>query len=430
MRKITIIFCVLCFLHFSAKAQIPSDPYEEGKPKREIDGHIPGSGFKLFDGERGAMTFSFFASSRYLNQMGLDTSYTDHLGREKFIDRRNDLQFQKVMLYFKGWFTNPRFRYLLYVWTSNVSQGLGAQVVVAGNIQYEISKFLDVGIGIGGLPTTRALLGQFPGWLRQDARPMAEEYFRGSFTTGVWAQGEITKNLYYKTMLGNNMSQLGIDAGQLDPGLDTWSTSIWWTSENYGRVAPFGDFFKTEKPGGMIGMNFTRSNETDQSQPGQNAPENSQIRISDGTPIFSRMAFGEDIQITDAKYEMLAVNGGIKYKGFSLDAEYYTRWVSKIEGTGAIPVDELFDTGFTIRSSMMLVKNTLQGYFIASRIMGEYGNPTEYVAGTNIFPFGNKVFRINPELVFSNFSAVGYQSYPVPVGANGTTFMLNFEILY
>ncbi len=28
---------------------------------------------------------------------------------------------------------------------------------------------------------------------------MAEEFFRGSFTTGIWAQGEIVPGLYYSS---------------------------------------------------------------------------------------------------------------------------------------------------------------------------------------------------------------------------------------
>ena len=44
------------------------------------------------------------------------------------------MQLQKFFLPFSGWFLTPKFRYYLYVWSSNASQGDPAQVVGAGNI--------------------------------------------------------------------------------------------------------------------------------------------------------------------------------------------------------------------------------------------------------------------------------------------------------
>ncbi|MXV51164.1 hypothetical protein GS399_09300 [Pedobacter sp. HMF7647] len=190
-----------------------SESVEEDSTEVE---HPAGSGFMIVNGKRATLKFSPYITFRYLNQKALNSSYTDAFGNTRDIKTRNDVQLQKVTLYFKGWLVNPKFRYLAYVWTSNANQGQGAQLVLGGNLSYEINKHFNAGVGIGALPTSRSLFGQWPFWLRQDARPMAEEFFRGSFTTGVWLEGEITDGLYYKAMLGNNLSQLGIDVGQLD----------------------------------------------------------------------------------------------------------------------------------------------------------------------------------------------------------------------
>ncbi len=57
---------------------------------------------------------------------------------------------------------------------------------------------------------------------------------------------------------------------------------------------------------------------------------------------------------------MTSFNGGIKYsKGFSLDAEYFMRWVSDFKTTGEIPVSSLFDQGYTVQASAMLINKTL-----------------------------------------------------------------------
>ena len=48
---------------------------------------------------------------------------------------------------------------------------------------------------------------------RVDNRTIGDEFFRPSYTTGVWAKGQIVDSLVYYVMLGNNLSQLGVDAG-------------------------------------------------------------------------------------------------------------------------------------------------------------------------------------------------------------------------
>ncbi len=413
-------------------AQIPttSKEAEERIEKDTVVAHRPGSGFVLVNNSKGKLVFSAHASIRYLNSQALEDSFTNYSGRTSAINKRNDLQFQKVMLYFKGWLFTPKLRYLTYVWTSNTSQGQSAQVVVGGNLQYELTDHIDVGAGIGGLPTNRSMGGQWPLWNRQDARPMADEYFRGSFTTGIWAQGKIVEGLYYKTMLGNNLSQLGIDAGQLDDGFDTWSTTLVWTTNKFSPLGSYSDFEKHEKLATVVGGSYSRSNETRQSQPGAEDPENSQIRISDGTGIFSFNAFAPNTQIQEAQYQMSSLFGGLKYKGFALDADFFMRWVSHFKTTGTIPVSKLFDQGFSLQASSMLIDKKLSLYGVGSYINGQYGDPWELNFGLNWFPFKTRAFRFNPEFIYTDRSPVGYLSYPTVVGAKGAVFMFNIELFY
>jgi hypothetical protein len=429
MFRLRVFLVVIALLWSSrANAQIP-----EVTPQIDADTdrvHIPGSGITLAKGNKIEVAFSPYFTFRYLSQKGMDTRYTDDFGRSRNLKRRDDAQLQKVTLYFKGWILDPKIRYSLYTWTTNVSQGQGAQVVVNGNLQYKMNNHFAPGVGVSGLPCTRSLYGQWPAWLRQDARPMAEEFFRASFTTGVWSSGEITKGLYYKSMLGNNLSQMGIDANQLDNGFDTWSTAVWWTTNNFGRYGSYGDFEKHDKPATILGASFTRSNETRQSQPDADDPENTQIRLSDGTPVFSMNAFNTTGQVLAALYQMASMNGGIKYHGFSLDGEYFMRWVNQFETSGFVPVSHLFDKGFTVQASGMIIGKTLQVYGNYSYVDGEYGKPWEVNAGINWYVFCNRIMRFNGEVIHTNRSPVGYLSYPTTVGSNGTIFMINLEIYY
>ena len=102
-----------------------------------------------------------------------------------------DIQLQKFFAPFSGWFLTPKMRYYLYVWSSNPSQGDPAQVVGAGNLSWTFNRFVTVGAGITSLPSVRSTEGQFPYWLGVDDRLIADEFFRGSYTSGVWLKGEL-----------------------------------------------------------------------------------------------------------------------------------------------------------------------------------------------------------------------------------------------
>ena len=82
----------------------------EADPNQQTLGeHKPLSGTKIDKGAWGEVTFALFASVRYLNQHGLDPTFDDGGGTSLPLDRRDDLQFQKVMFYFKGWLGLPAF---------------------------------------------------------------------------------------------------------------------------------------------------------------------------------------------------------------------------------------------------------------------------------------------------------------------------------
>ena len=85
--------------------------------------YIPNAGFRLYEGEKGQIYMRLFSYARYLNQKGLDPTYTDSFGNTKTVQQREDIQLNKFFLPFSGWFLTPKFRYYLYVWSSNAVAG-------------------------------------------------------------------------------------------------------------------------------------------------------------------------------------------------------------------------------------------------------------------------------------------------------------------
>jgi hypothetical protein len=403
---------------------------EKTEAKKKSPEHIPNRGFRLFEGQEAEVYFRLFTYARYLNQKGLDPSYTDYFGNTHTVKQREDAQLNKFTAYFSGWFLAPQFRYFLWIWSANTSQGDPAQVAAAGTVSWVFSRFVTLGAGIASLPTTRSTEGQFPNWLTVDNRLTADEFFRGSYTTGFFLKGELAPGVKYTAMIGNNLSQLGVSASQLGSGLNTQSFGLNWmpATGEFGFNETFGDYDDHQKAATRLGAHYTHSREDKQSQPGTNDIENAQIRLTDGSLVFTPDLFGPGITVDKVTYEMASIDAGIKYKGFALEAEYYWRWLSNFTGTDTAGIADINDHGFQVQSSAMVVPKLLQVYLSGSAILGRYGNASEVRAGVNWFVVKKRGLRFNAEWLHLHKCPVGYTSVPYPVGGNGDVFHANFEM--
>ena len=411
-----------------------TEPAKPSTPKSMLTGVLgtyeQGRGFGLARTQWGEVNFGIYTYVRYLNQKGLDDHYTNGLGNPVHIDQREDVELNKAKIEFRGWFLDPNFRYVLYTWTNNAAQGQGAQVVVAGNLAYRIDDALTVGAGVASLPSTRSTQGNFPNWLSVDHRTAADEFFRGSYTMGLFATGAPIDGVGYYAMLGNNLSQLGVDAGQMDGDFTTVSTAIWWmpTTGEFGLRQGFGDYEGHEDPATRIGGHFTFSPEDRQSQPGTQDIDNSQIRLSNGTIIFTPGALAPDVAVKSVTYYMAAFDAGLKWRGFALEGEYYLRWLNDFRANGPLSDDSFFDHGFQIMASTMLMPATLQVYTAGAYIFGEFGDPWEITSGINWWVFKRREVRLNLEHVYEHRSPVGYTSIPMALGGTGSVVDLNLEL--
>lgn len=392
----------------------------------------PGRGFTVARTDYGELQLSVYSYLRYLNQRGLDSTYVDHFGEVRQIDTRGDFELNKLFLYTQGWFLDPKFGYAFYVWASGPTIGTSNGILAGGSLRYTFNEGVTLSGGVVALPSTRSMDGQFPLWDRVDARLIADEFMRGGFTQGFALNGAVSETLRYKAALANNLSAFGVSASRLDDRMDTFSAALIWmpTTGEFGPRANFGDFEYHENLATLFSARVTTSTEDRESQPGQDAPENTQIRLSDGLSVFIPGALAPGVAVTRLDYQMFSVSGGLKYRGFYLEAEAYRRRLDNFRATGILPMNALTDDGMQVQGSAMLVPSTFQLYAGASKIWGESGDPWDVMVGVNWWPWKKRGFRINGELVYLEGSPVGSPTAPHVIGGTGWVFVANAELAF
>ena len=185
--------------------------------------YIPNAGFLLYEGEKGQIYMRLFSYARYLNQKGLDPTYTDSFGNTTTVQAARGHPAQQVLPAVLRLVPDAEVPLLPLRLVGEHRAGRSRAGGRRRQPELRLQRYVTLGAGITSLPSVRSTEGQFPYWLGVDDRLTADEFFRGSYTTGIWLKGEISTKLKYMAMLGNNLSTLGVSASQLDNKLDTTS---------------------------------------------------------------------------------------------------------------------------------------------------------------------------------------------------------------
>ncbi len=419
-----------------ASAEAGSDERAKGEEKPEEKpieswGSVqPGQGFLIGRTDLGEVSISAYALVRYLNQLPADQTFTDHLGRTRPVDTRNDIWAHRIMVHLKGWLGLPKLRYQITFWTVNTTD----QDALFAVIGYQFHRVFSLYGGLNALPGTRTLQGSHPYWLGHD-RVMADEFFRPYFTHGVWASGEPLAGLWYQAMIGNNLSALGITAGQLTRS-HAYSASIWWmpTTDEFGPNGGFDDWEYHEDVATRFGVSGTTSVEDRFSDVKSTVPDNTTLKLADSVNLFDPGALAPDVTVLNARYSLLSADAGLKYRGWFVQGHYFQRWLTDLKANGPIPVDSIVDKGFYVQAAFYPVKKKLELYGATSWVFGDksagFETQREYLGGANWFLADTRDIRINGQLIRIDRSPVNSSFGYYVGGQDGVTLSLAISILF
>jgi hypothetical protein len=385
----------------------------------------PGSGFDVIATKRGSLNISAYGLFRYLNQMPGDQTFTDHLGRERTVKARHDINWHRSFVWLTGFFYDPNFRYNISIWSLPTTQ----QALVFGNLRYTMSEQLTFGAGLGPNLTARSMGGSWPFWAGSD-RQMGEDFFRGGFSSTFFITGMPIDRFYYTGAITTNLSQLGVTATN-DTRDFAYSASAWTmpTTGEFGPRGGFGDLEEHEQVATRFGMSACTSHESRYASLDQ-PPNATQIRLSDGVNPFEAGALADGVTVERLAYEEMAFDAGLKYRGFSLQGEYYLRWLSDFEATGPLPLESIFDHGFMVEAMHMVIPRKVGVYGVTSYIMDDFERkPWEAGGGVSYYPFENRSWRLNLHLLHVEKSPAGSNFGYYTAGQTGTTLSLGTDIL-
>lgn len=243
--------------------------------------------------------------------------------------------------------------------------------------------------------------------------------------------GEVVPRLNYTVMVGNNLSNLGITAGQLTRNMSKGINLVWLpTTGEFGPRGGNGDFENHEKLATRFGANFCHSRESRFNNVGTPSPDNTQVRMSDGLLFFETGALAQDVTVEEANYDMFAVDLGFKYRGLAVHTEFYNRTLSKFDANGPVPLNSINDRAFKAEVLYMAIPKTLCVYGVTSQIRDEFRrNPWEAGLGVNVYPTKTRSWRINAQGIYVYKAAAGGVFGLYTAGQTGMNITVGTDIL-
>lgn len=369
-----------------------------------------------------ALKFNATLQSRYTGFARAKDAFTDSSGQLLPVLNQSDFSLNRLTLAFSGYALNPKLTYNLAAFGSTTTN----TVLFIGFLTYQFGKGLAVSTGYYNVPGTREWMQSSRYTLGAD-RTMANTFFRPSVSPGVWISGQPLPGLFYYAGIYNNFNAAALNALRAGTQM-TYSANLWWEPlEAFGPGYSDEEYHETLAVRTGMSLTFQRASRQPDSQLGQTNPENTILRLSDGTPLFQPGAIAPGVTLTAADITLFSYDLAFKYRGWSLSGEYYSRWTSSPSfGGGSTPqaVQSLYAWGGFVQLSYAILPKQLEFFGRTSSVFGSFGDGSAYGGGVNWYVLGTRNLRSTFEVKRLNHSSANNILYGYVAGESGTLFQL------
>lgn len=424
----TALVGALWLSNVPARGQEPAAAKSSAEsPTRDWEAPHYDKGFVLVSSRESApipfrLVLNHVSQFKYTNTLATNSTYTDHLGNEKEVLRRNDVQLTRDVFYFSGYVFDRGLDFNLLLYTSSATLSATA----AGYVGYKFGQAFALRAGFFSLPSLRSMTGTYPFFAGTD-RSMAVNYMRPGFTQGVWVEGEPMPGFNYIAMIGNSLNTLDITAARIDKNF-AYSVSVWYDLNDFGK--PWNDYEDHGEPALRLGTAFTYAREDRISDLSTASPENNSIFVSDGNLLFATGALAPDVTLRTARFFLSAIDAGIKYRGLAFNLEFYQRWLNDFDADGPLPIDSMHDWGFEASLGYFVIRRRLEVYARTSLVKGPFATAVEGGGGVQCYPFSTRQVWLNVEAMGIDHSPYGGVLYVYSAGQTGLILQSQFLLRF
>jgi len=346
-----------------------------------------------------------------------ETSWIDSTGTANPIFNRTDFAIPRGRLILSGNALMPDLTYLLNIDYNTVNNNpIGFRAYA---LSYRFSRGFQVHVGQNKVPGTREWLHSSFDAQHGPDRSMATTFFRPSLSQGIWVTGQPSGGVNYHTMISNGFNTLNANPSQLNNRFCS-SNSIW--------LEPWGDFGRGysdiedhTEPAVRFGGCFTFTME--KGSQASEYPENTLIRLSDGTLITKSGALAPGVTLQSFHLSLTALDVAFKYRGLSLSTEIYRQGLSAFQGSGPLPMSSLETYGGVAQAGYFVMPKQLEIYSRSSFVTGAYGSGTEIATGFNWFVLkGKSNLRYTFDTAWIDSSPADQNRTGFVSGQSGTLF--------
>src|SRR5208337_2828627 len=319
-----------------------------------------------------------FTQVRYTNFARSADSWIDSTGTRQPISNFASGEVMRNFIQFSGFGLDPRLQFTAFIFSSTALN----DTVYLGWINYRFNDAFDLRVGNWLVPGTRE-------W---------NESFR--YTLGA-------ERLMAATFGG----------------------TIWWEPRGDFGPGP-SDIENHQSPSPRIGTNLALSHEANQSfginVAGLANPEDTILRLSNGTPLFRPGALGPGVQLLSTGVQLWTIDAAVKYRGLGISGEYFFRWLDGFKETGRSPFRTLFDQGALLQAGYFVKPGKLETFARTSFVTGPFGGGNEFGGGVNWYVKGSRDWRLTFEVLRINHSPAQNILTGYRAGESGTLFQLQW----
>jgi len=348
-------------------------------------------------------------------------SWTDNAGVTRAVRNRNDFDVERARLIFSGYALSPRLTYFMQL--DGDSDGREVVDFLDYLWGWEFNDRFKIQMGKRKVPAGRQWLVSSHDTRLVD-RPMAIDFFRPDRTIGIFAIGHIGETGHYEAMVGNGYRANNLSPAQLDNRFTFAVTNYWDPLGDFGkRVVDYDD---SESPLVRFGHSFVYSPQSGVVV-GVPLGELNFASLTDGTRLTSPGALTPGVTVSRFDIYFYGVDLSAKWRGWSINAEGFFRWIEDIRGDGPLTINDLFQRGFYVEGGTFIVPKVLDINVRYSQIDGLFGNASEYAAGFNWYPLETTKMKISLDVTSIDSSPLNNTSSNILVGDDGTLFRTQFQ---